>query len=66
MNKPKIKSGDFIRTTVHEPEYFTLGQRGECCAILEDEQAVGGYAYFIEFGEGVFWYLEADEFEVEQ
>lgn len=62
----KCAIGQHIRATVSAPEYFTLGQRGKIVGIMEDEDSPDGYAYYIEFVDGeVYWYLDADEFELE-
>lgn len=66
MTTSKVTEGMYIRTIVHEPGYFELGQRGQCIAYAEDEDSVDGYAYYIKFDDDVYWYLEADEFELEQ
>lgn len=59
--------GQHIRATVSDPEYFTLGQRGKIVGIKEDDASIDGYAYYIEFVDGeVYWYLDCDEFELEQ
>lgn len=59
--------GQYIRATVSDPEYFTLGQRGKIISIIEDDASIDGYAYYIEFVDGeVYWYLDGDEFVLEQ
>lgn len=63
----KYKPGQYIRATVSDPEYFTLGQRGKIVSIQEDVHSPDGYAYYIEFVDGeVYWYLDCDEFVLEQ
>jgi hypothetical protein len=58
--------GQYIRATVSDPEYFTLGQRGKIISIIEDDASIDGYAYYIEFVDGeVYWYLGCDEFVLE-
>ena len=61
----KYKPGQYIRSIVSDPEYFEIGQRGKIIDIIEDSSSPDGYAYYIEFDEGVYWYLDADEFELE-
>lgn len=62
----KYSIGQYIRATVSDPEYFQLGQRGKIASIIEDDASIDGYAYFIEFVDGeVYWYLDCDEFELE-
>lgn len=59
--------GQYIRATVSDSEYFTLGQRGKIINIVEDDASINGYAYYIEFVDGeVYWYLDCDEFVLEQ
>ena len=61
------RPGQYIRTTVSDPEYFTLGQRGKIIDMIEDDASIDGYAYYIEFVDGeVYWYLDCDEFELER
>lgn len=63
----KYSIGQYIRATVSDPEYFTLGQRGKIVSIQEDVHSPDGYAYYIEFIDGeVYWYLDCDEFVLEQ
>lgn len=62
----KYKPGQYVQATVSDPEYFALGQRGKIVNIIEDEGSIDGYAYFIEFVDGeVYWYLDCDEFILE-
>lgn len=62
----KYSIGQYIRASVSAPEYFTLGQRGKIISIIEDDASIDGYAYYIEFVDGeVYWYLDADEFTLE-
>lgn len=61
------RPGQYIRATVSDPEYFQLGQRGKIISIIEDGASIDGYAYYIEFVDGeVYWYLDCDEFVLEQ
>ncbi len=63
----KYKPGQYVRATVSDPEYFEIGQRGKIISIQEDGYSADGYSYYVEFVDGeVYWYLEADEFELEQ
>lgn len=62
----EYKPGQYIRATVSDPEYFTLGQRGKIISIINDDASIDGYAYYIEFVDGeVYWYLDCDEFVLE-
>lgn len=62
----KYKPGQYIRSIVSDPEYFEIGQRGKIVSIQEDVHSADGYSYYIEFVDGeVYWYLDADEFELE-
>jgi len=63
----KYKPGQYIRATVSDPAYFEIGQRGKIVSIQEDVHSADGYSYYIEFVDGeVYWYLDADEFELER
>ena len=57
--------GQHIRTSVADPGYFEQGQRGKIVYVTKDAYSPDGYAYHVEFTEGVYWYLDANEFELE-
>lgn len=57
--------GQHIHTSVADPDYFEQGQRGKIVNVIVDSEAFDGHAYHVEFDEGVYWYLDADEFELE-
>ena len=64
--KPKAKIGQYIRTTVSDPEYFSLGQVGKIDEIIVDNEAPDGYAYYVKLDEDVYWFLDCDEFELNE
>jgi len=64
MTSKKANVGQYIRTTVSSPEYFSLGQVGEIAEIIVDNESIDGYAYYVKFDGEVFWFLDCDEFEL--